>query len=122
MTGLVILLRNLQPPHNLLNIRLRGPDSRRRLLLERVQHIYDLFEPHRVYRPLSVAIEILDNFEHTGADSSPGLGGGMFSAELGQAHAFPISSLTSSGNVKKSRFEDPTQWSGFSPFDNTRMM
>jgi hypothetical protein len=49
------------------------------------------------------------------------LAAGCFPPNWAKPKAFPISPLTWSGNVRKSRFEDPTQWSGFSPFYNTRI-
>jgi hypothetical protein len=46
----------------------------------------------------------------------------MLAAELRQPSALPSSPFTGAGNLRKSRFDAPTQSSGLSPFANRARM
>jgi hypothetical protein len=70
----VILLRNLQTSLNHVDIKLRCLDTVGRLLLERVQHMRNLFKPHPVNRTVGVAVVGPHQLEHAGAVTLPGFG------------------------------------------------
>src|SRR5207247_5370274 len=86
--------------------------------LERVEHVQRLFESNRVHRSIGVSVVRLNDLQHSRAEPLPRLRRRRGSAEL--SDAFPMSSLTGAGKLRKSRLADPTQCSGFSSEAGTR--
>lgn len=64
------------------SIRPRRANAGRRFFLKRMEDVNKTFETHCINGPVSVALETLDKFKHTGAFSFPRLCGWVFAAKL----------------------------------------
>ena len=81
---LIISFGGLQPFGDKVNVPLRGSDTRRRLLLERVKHVDRVCERYGVDGPIGVGIVFDDDLEDAGAaEAAQRLGVGMPGWNLG---------------------------------------
>jgi len=120
MVFLVIPLSGFQPFCDKIDIPFGRPDARRRLLLERVQDVHGFLEPNRIHRSIGVSVVRLDDLQDAGPSPFRGFAVGAVPPNCAIPRALPMSSLTAAGKLRKSRFEDPTQCSGFSSAARTR--
>ena len=79
-----------------------------------MQHVDDVLELYRIYRPVSVSVEIVDNPQHTRAMEAPfiGFAAGCFPPNCVEFSAVPITILTSLGNARRSSLELPMKSKG----------
>ncbi|HJZ73117.1 MAG TPA: hypothetical protein VKE51_15335 [Vicinamibacterales bacterium] len=117
---LEISLRLFQSLLDQIDVRLGRPDAGRRLFLERVKHVHRLLESNRVHRSMGVSVVRLDDLQHTGPRPFHGFAVGAVPPNCAMPRAFPMSSFTVAGKLKKSRLADPTQCNGFSWEAETR--
>ena len=87
------------------------------LLLENMQNVNGLWEPHGIDRSERISPEVGNNLQHTWCNTFQWLISGFaFSGILPpwtRSNANPISSLTSSGSSRSTSNESPTKGSGW---------
>jgi hypothetical protein len=85
MVILIMLLSQFEALGDQVNIPLCGFYSRRRLLLEGVEHIASPPKAHLVHRPIGVGREVVNDFEYPGPFALPRFRSRMLAAKLSQA-------------------------------------
>jgi hypothetical protein len=97
---LVILACQLQSPSNGVHIAFCGLAALRRLLLERVKDIDDLFKLYRVEGTIGISIEILDDSKTPGPSPFHGLAEGCLPPNCATPSALPITHFVFHGRRK----------------------
>jgi|SRR5580704_5876116 hypothetical protein len=86
----VLLLGPLQPRFQQIDLSLRRPNSRFRLLLKRVQNVYDACESNRIYRAKRVSAMVGKDLQYAGtAKALERLRVWMFATLLGDVQSVP---------------------------------